>query len=58
MSEHIIKYILMLFLVLMGALDISGAAKGFAEGKYFVAGIDCMLAIWMICLFVKASFEI
>lgn len=58
MSELIIKYILMLFIVLMGALDISGAAKGFAEGKYFIAGIDCMMAIWMICLIVKVSFEI
>lgn len=57
MAEHILRYAMMVFMVLMGAWDISGAAKGFVEGKYFGAGVYSMMTIWMICLFVRVFFE-
>ena len=56
MSDHIVKYILCVIPLLLGAWDISGAIKGFIEGRYFVAGVELMMTVWMICLFVKVFF--
>lgn len=57
MTEHIVKYVLMLVVILVGASDIGDAIKGFVNGKYFVGGVESMFAVWMICLFVRIFFE-
>lgn len=48
------KYIFMLLIILLGALDIWSALTSFMDGQYFRCGLNAMLAIWMIALLVKA----
>ena len=57
MAKHIVKYVLMLVVLLVGASDIGAAIKGFVSGKYFVGGVESMFTVWMICLFVRIFFE-
>ena len=58
MREHIVRYILCMFPLLMGAWDISETVRGFVKGNYFAAGVNLMMTVWMICLFVKMFFNL
>ena len=58
MTDQFAKYVLLLILAVVGAFNISNAAKGFSEGRYFSASTSSMFSIWMICLFVKVFFEL
>lgn len=58
MREQIIKHLIVLIPLLIGAFDLSEAIKGFIEGRYFKASVSVMLTVWMICLFVKIYFEL
>ena len=58
MRESAIRYILMLIPVVIGGSNIGSAIRCFKEGKYFIGGIDSMMAMWMICLFIDVFFEL
>lgn len=58
MREHIVMYILCTIPLLMGAWYISETVRGFVEGKYFEAGVNLMITVLMICLFVKIFFNL
>ena len=58
MSDQIARYTLCIIPVLIGAWDIGNAAKCFEEGKYFTAGMNLMMAVYMICLFVMTFFDL
>ena len=58
MSEQIVRYVLCIIPILVGAWYVRETARGFKEGKYYGAGVSLMMAIWMICLFVKTFFNL
>lgn len=58
MKEQIVKYLIALIPLLIGAYDLSEAVNGFVYGRYFKASAYTMLVVWMICLFVKIFFEL
>ena len=58
MIDRLIAYIVALIPLFVGAWCISNAAKYFVQEKYFMAGFEIMMSIWMICLFVKTFFNL
>lgn len=58
LKEWIVKYLIALIPLLLGAYDLSEAVKGFVYGTYFKASVYTMLVVWMICLFVKIFFDL
>lgn len=58
MKDAIIKYLILLIPLLIGAFNLSEAISGFKNGRYFMPSFNMMMVVWMICLFVKIFFEL